>query len=625
MKPYTPSDLEQEAISLVNLEKSSWEDATAFITEKVAFQMRNLIRQLRKNFWGVFDEPTDPTTKRKKIWIPLTESLIDAVVKNIDLDTKDINFRAKKPESIGLTNIVRHIVMNYLDRLGFGEYLDEFEKTLAIDGTAVWKTVSYKEDGEWCVKILPVDLLNIYIDPTARSIAEAYRFTERSLMTESQVKAQDWINTEGIEGTVGLNPTDSLQKFSQTSTSKFIDVWELWGKIPKSLITGGKEKEEVEGHIIVSGLDSPGKERVHLIEENKGKRPYEEAWYSRVPGRWYGRGIAEKVLMLQLWINTIVNIRITRATVSQLGIFKIRKGSGVTPQMLSRLPANGAVVLNNMDDLQQLVMQEASQASYTDEQNVWDWSQKNTSAFDAAIGESLPASTPATNASISNTNSKSAFVLIKEQLGMFLERWMKNQYLPVIFKNITRDEVIRISGAEVKDLDERIVYEEVFNQLSQMNQAGVFVDPLQVQLEVEKALASLQQMGNDRYVKLLHDLDVIDYDTEVSVTNEKFDKATLSRDLMTQLQTLPALMGSGIDVGSLAVDIMKEAWDLAGMDASRIKKAPAPMMPPQNPMNPNNAALQGGAQLTRPGGNPKAPNGATAIQRTAATQTMGQV
>src|SRR6185295_8367226 len=117
------NELEAQAVSILVREKTLWEQSYAFITEKVAFNMRNLIRQCRKNYWGVFDEPIDNQTGRRKIWPPLTESIVEAVVKNIDLDTKDVNFRAKKPSAVALTHVVRSIVRHGLDELGFGELL----------------------------------------------------------------------------------------------------------------------------------------------------------------------------------------------------------------------------------------------------------------------------------------------------------------------------------------------------------------------------------------------------------------------------------------------------------------------------------------------------------------------
>ena len=56
------SDIEAEAIRIVDTERTNWEDAVCYITENVGFRMRPLIRTLRKNYWGVFDQPVDPFT-----------------------------------------------------------------------------------------------------------------------------------------------------------------------------------------------------------------------------------------------------------------------------------------------------------------------------------------------------------------------------------------------------------------------------------------------------------------------------------------------------------------------------------------------------------------------------------
>src|SRR5574343_2106466 len=230
-KSKTDVNIESQAISIMQREINSWSDATCFVTEKVAFQMRNLIRQLRKNYWGIFDQPTDPITGRKKIWIPLTESTCETVIKNIDLDTKDINFRSEEPQMMKFTPLVRTKVRDKLNDMFFGEYLDEMERQIAIDGTAVWKTTPCKEKGKKDFKLYNVDLLNFYIDPTARSIQEAEAVIERSVMSVQELKSYNgWINTEDVPGDNTVSRTDA--DFNTTSANsaggevKMVEVWE---------------------------------------------------------------------------------------------------------------------------------------------------------------------------------------------------------------------------------------------------------------------------------------------------------------------------------------------------------------------------------------------------------------
>lgn len=578
---YATSDIDKKAIEIVRGERARWEVATAFITDRVSFKMRELIRTCRKNYYGIFDQPYDAHTGLKKVWYPLTEINVNAVVKNIDLDQKDINFRAKTPNGYGITDITRAHVKDKLSRMYFGQKLDDFEKHLAIDGTAVWKT--YEEQGK--LRLQLVDLLNIYIDPTTPSIQEAYRFTERSLLFREEIANMNgWRNTEDIVPAVGLPRTDPYFLSSSsgaTSNVKMSDVYELWGKIPKSLITGKKADEniEVEGHLVVSGLDSKGNERCHLIEGNTKQdaegnylKPYEECWYDRVPNRWYGRGIAEKLLELQVYANIVFNVRINRSRVSQLGLFKIRKGAGITPQQLSRLPSNGAVMLNNLDDLEQLVIQEVGATSYKDEEVVNSLAERLTNAFEIVTGENLPSSTPATNATIQNQNAKSGFAFIKDGIGFFLSRWMDRHALPIFAKELTADEIVRITADEenFKELVDRVVLFLAMRSLDEHFAQGYVPSEEELYAAMDDAHNRLR--GSDLFIKLVKKIITDELETEVYVTNEEMDVNVTIQNLITMLQAAPEYREA----------IVKQAFDLMGLgQLPKATPAPASAQPGQ--------------------------------------------
>ena len=558
--------IEGKAIAIVKDEKIRWEMASAFVTNRVSFKMRQLIRILRKNYFGFFDEEKDPNTGLQKIWYPLTEINVEAAIKNIDLDQKDIGFRAKTPNGYELTHITRAAVQDKLNKIYFEQKLNDLERYLAIDGTAVWKT--FEENGKMIVQ--PVDLLNVYIDPTSPSIQEAYRFTERNLMFPDAIMGMDgWINTKDIDENVsiGIPRTDPYwlnQSSMINSNVKMIDVWECWGMIPKSLITGLEEDStrEVPGHLVVSGLDSPGKERCHLIEindkrdaENNSLKPYEEVWYTKVPNRWYGKGIAEKGLQLQVYANIVFNIRINRSRVSQLGLFKAKKGAGITPQMLSSLPANGVIVLNNMDDLEQFVVQEASPASYKDEDVVNTLMERLTNAFEVVTGEALPASTPATNAVIQNQNAKSGFSMIKSNIGEFLRRWMDRHALPIIAKELTTDALVRITAGDedFKVLVDRIVLNNTMTALDDHYARGY----LPTQAEIADAMASAKEkmLKGDLFIKLARNVIASELETDVYVTNDEMDISVTIQNLISMLNFAPEYKDA----------IVKQTFDLMGL------------------------------------------------------------
>jgi len=589
---YSNQNLQARAIGIVRGEKQRWEVATAFVTDRVSFKMRQLIRICRKNFYGIFDVPVDQYTGLEKTWYPLTEINVNAVLKNIDLDQKDIGFRSKTPNGYEITNITRAAVKDKLSRMYFGQKLDDFEKMLCIDGTAVWKT--WEEQGK--LRMAMVDLLNIYVDPTTPSIQEAYRFTERSLQLPEQIKGMTgWMNTQDIDVNVteGLPRTDPywMNRSTQVNSNvREIDVYELWGQIPLSLITGigSDDNVEVAGHIVVSGIDSPGKERVHLIERNlkiddqgNSMKPYEECWYDRVPNRWYGRGVAEKLLTLQIYANIVFNVRINRSRVSQLGLFKMKKGAGVTPQMLARLPSNGVVVLNNLDDLEQMIVQEVGQTSYNDEEVINKLAERLTGAFQVATGENLPASTSATEASMQASAAKSGFGMIKDAIGGFTERWMDRHALPIITKELTKGQLVRITADEenYNDLIEQAVNYMAQKALDESFGKGYLPSPQEIAQEIQSATEKVRKNGI--YLTLVKDIIAKELETQMVVTNEEMDISVTVQNLLQMAQIAP----------QYADQIVQQAVDLMGLAPFKsvqqqpMQGQPQPGQPQPSPMN----------------------------------------
>jgi hypothetical protein len=568
-------DIEDAAAALVKREKNQWEDATVFVTDRVAFQMRNLIRILRKNYWGIFDEQIDPTTGRKKIWYPLTEEMVNAVLNAIDLDTKDINVRAKNENGYKTAPVIRALVRDYLSKTYFGETLDDTELQGGIDGTVVWKT--WKENGKICRR--NVDLLNFYIDPQADSIQETPAVIERAVLTEEEVKSHTgWMNREEVVGQQDIVSVDGQSQASIGSRgeTKFVEVYERWGLMPKWFLTGKKADKDsgelVEGQIVIAGINKPVVLHIsaNTRKDSQGNviKPYEEWRMMKIPNRWYGKGIAERVMMLQLWMNTIVNTRINRHYLSQMGIFKIRRGSGITPQVLSKLPSNGAILVNSMDDLEQVAMQEASQSSYTDEQTVLDIARRITSTFQVVTGEGLPASTPATNTVIQDRNAKSAFTLIKESLGIFIQKWVDRQLLPLLAQTTTAKELIRIVGDDDKAAEyyERVALYYAWEKLDEVERAGGFIPSMEIEQAVASAREKMRKRG-ELFIDYLEKLSIENVDTKVYVTNEEMDVAVTIQNLISMLPMVPEMQNQ----------IARQVMDLMGLDMPSMPERQMPL------------------------------------------------
>lgn len=581
--------IKSEAATIISKEKSEWENATVYVTDKVAFNMREVIKACRKNYWGIFNQPKDPQTGRDKTFVPLTESLVEAAVKNIDVDQKDVEFISKKPRKIIFSRLVKAYVKNKLDKQNFGEDINKMERSLAIDGTVVWKILEEKDkNGKRVPKIKQIDLLNCYKDPVGGTIQEDNAFIERSVMTPEEVKSMPgWLDTDDIIGTENVDKNNVIGNETRVTgggDTKLVVVYERWGLMPKRLITGNPEdKEQIEGRIVASEVDD-GKYKTHLIEENKsGVKPYEEVWYTRMDVRWYGRGIAEKILFLQSYQNMIVNTRIIRATVSALGLWKIKKGAGVTPEMMKRLAVNGALPVENMDDIEQLVQKDASEASYKDEEVAQTWAERVTGAFEAVTGESVAATTTATVGAIQARQGSKGFDLVKENIGFFLVRVLADHYIPLSGKTLKKGEIVRLTldSEELREFDEMMAdeAEEEF-KTERVEEGRPFIGQEEIQEVREKTLKELASESNVRFREMLEDEDLTEYDLEVYVGNEKIDKNILVTDLINFSRIDPRfaepignalndILGLNLKIPKLAAPTPQEGGIPAGVSAAQ--------------------------------------------------------
>jgi len=538
------SELEQKIISFIKDFKAN-QHGLSFITENVAFDMKQLVRKNRQNYWGVFDEQTDPTTGRKKVWTPLTRFVVDTTDKNTHIDEKEIAFRAKDPEKQELTRIVRGYGQNQMRKMEMGTKMNELRKQKFIDGTSIVRiNKAIKNNDGITVEMKRVDRLNFDIDVTVDSIKTAPAVGERDLMTPFEVGNQkDWINTEEVEGRENLSRNDDMQT-NTTTKEKLVEVYRFEGLAPVWFITGEIDEENTDmipQRIIVSNLNDDAK--VHLVEKLE-KKTYIENWAEKIPGRWDGYSPAERVAMMQIYQNQVLNTRIIKNGVASLGLFKIKKGAGITPQAIGKLAGNGAIKVNQMDDIEQWQMAESGASSYNDEEIATKWAQRDTNSFDAATGEEGRVTT-ATEAAITAKSAGSSFEQVAGEEANFWERVFNEQILPIWGKCIKKGDIVRLTldGEELRAYDMELAEIASVSYMDDLGKEGIqFVDINELEEVKMKALEDLEKGNTDRYEEALNDINLSDYDVEVVVKAQRFDRNLVAQGLMNLGQMDPRLM-----------------------------------------------------------------------------------
>jgi len=566
---YEPNEQENKAIALLQNEVTNWEEGEVSVTDRYSFMMKNVIKKARKNYFGVFDVEKDPVTGRKKLFVPLTEWIVEDIVKNIDIDTNDIKVKAKNYDSHGIASMFRYVLKYYLDRIKFGKLINTVIRMMSIDGTCYVKT--WKEGRE--IKARVIDCLNIIADPSANNLDET-PIIERNVLFLPEFKDEGkigkWANVGDVYGSEVIDRSgfDIASRGSIVSEIPMVDVYERYGWMEKCLLTGKEsdDGEYVYGLIVASGL----KDKVpvcHLIKEVKD-HPYTIFKFKDIWNRLAGRGVAEMLFSLQAQINETVNIRRNTARIAQTGLWKAR--GGVSPQQVSKLFSTSVIKLKGArDEFDRLDSGSVDPSSYKDEEFAKDWATKVTGSFD---NSNISASTPATNSLIQERGSKIGFNLVQENVGLSIKEMLEKKLIPLINKVIRPGDIIRITGNS-KDFElqeDKYIKNAVYQKANDAINSGLILMPGEMEAEIDRMKEEFKTMGGDRYLAITDNAFNTDYDIDIAIGDEELNPALIVQSMTQALGIMAQFPGSKLDVD----EVMKEIMDSLGLDGNRFIQAP---------------------------------------------------
>lgn len=575
---YQPTEQELMAIDIVKSEKEAWDNGTVWVTDKVAFEMKKVVKKARKNYFGIFDQEDDPVTGRKKLFIPLTEWTVENMLKNIDIDTRDVNIKAKNDKGFKVARIAKYVLRHFLEDIGFGKLLNAILRNTTIDGTCFVKT--WKEGKE--LKTRLIDRLNMIYDPS--SFEESSGVIERNILTLPEFQEYEWNNGEYVEGIKNVDRTgfDLTNLASIDTQVPYVEVFERYGYFPNFILTGKDEDREnyIYGVIIISGLN--GTPVFHEAKEVK-EHPYSIFRLKEILNRADGRGVPEMLFNSQAYLNETVNIRLNTSRVVQSGFWQAQ--GNITPQQIKKFFQTGVIKLDNSSAFTRLDTGTIDPSSYKDEEQVYQWSQRVTQT---QREDDLAASQPATNSLIEQRGAAKGYDLIMEGFKIDLADMIKKKFMPIIRKIITKGDIIRITGdpSDLKDIDEELTRHAVYNRIEASkndpnNRFDLEKDVLKymdqgmdlkqaekavIEEYVAKTMKELDAMGEDRYVELSKYLFNTDYDVQITLGDEQMNRAIIMQGLDKAIQTLVA---AGVPV-SMLKEPLSELFDVMGLDGDKL-------------------------------------------------------
>lgn len=272
--------------------------------------------------------------------------------------------------------------------------------------TKNWASFSYR------------DLYDIYPEPYTFDIDDKHWIVEKAKIT----------NAELITGANDPDPAMRLRNVSQALLSRTNDsriqadpekqarrlalmqqqvnmnyqdpdspheLYEYWGPVPELWMFPDRKNDPQAKYRTVPGwiwvVDKMWVVRKQLNPFRDAMPPYVRGHYIRIPGQWYGVGVAELMLGLQIELNELRNTRVDQTNLSLNKIMAVLKDK-VPPGEWSRLrSAPGAIWLfEGIDDVRKAIQTieypAAGQDAYLNGNEVKQEIQEVTAATSATVG-----------------------------------------------------------------------------------------------------------------------------------------------------------------------------------------------------------------------------------------------
>lgn len=512
--------------------------------------------------------PTGKFTKRKeyKYWFDIISPRIDAEVKNIDFDTRDV-FIYSPRKGDDFPDVIMNLKnKEYMRGSGQSEEINSAVEEGSGWGNVLWKKI--KGGYERC------DLKNTYIiNQTAENIdqtpvIERHQYSHSDLIEKSGV----WANLKDvIRDCKSKTYKESIDVQGQQTTVPYYAIYERNGEVSLKDLKEAKGEEVQDGdedifvlaRVIGAGLQDDQKgvtiKYIVFADTLKGKMSdyYKEFHRSRYKGRWFREGLYELLFDIQTRINKIGN------QISQ-GLSFASKVIFYSQDKL--IVQNILTDMNNGDIIRAQAIQQVNVRMEGFDQLANEWNRLIQLANDIAnsreivTGESLPSGTPFQLGRLLNTNANKLFEFIREKLAIPFTQMFEQWIIPDLISELKSQDVVRLTGDStmMQRLYEMIAHDWYIRNLLAFPPHDVEAAQVFENAKIEE----LKKKPQILIENIKAAFDGYKPHAQVVITGEN---ATLAEDLQTigsfiALETDPvrrtaliemAMRKKGIDVGSL--------------------------------------------------------------------------
>lgn len=555
---HNEEDKTQLVISHINKLKNSNEEGLVFITAGLQKATKLTVQKAKRFYHGVLRNP-----RSNQVFVPYTKTVVDSMVSNIDFDVKDILITSRQDNTKNVVDLTRELLNINLAKYNFGQTINEMELNYCRDGVVVTRTTI--ENGHPCTDI--IDLENFWTDFNTN---RPQWMLERIIKQKGELPAS-W-DVKEIE-------TSTLPNLGAPGQMKGVELYRFEGLAPMWWVTGNETHTTLKWmKVIFTGISDDQNSKIHDIQilgDNSEVSTYDFAQFIPSNASFISMGIAEACFSLQEYLNLVYNNRKDKSNISAKGAFLVKKGSGITPDIVSSIKAGGAIPVNNMNDIQALNMPQTGNDNFVEEQRILELGQRLTGI--TPVSQGLQDKSGATLGEVNLTAgfSNVRFKYQRQNFAFMTQRIIK-RWLKIIIDNMSEDEVIRVSDEKVRT--------RLAEDASKIEMLMVLKRNLK-QVGLKGVLATIQanpvngffdkHFQNNGFKLLKESLKDLDYEIAIQMTNESVDTAAMTKNLIQLLQLLPVV--PSLD----AQAIVEKTYQMLGIPLSGLTGAKTQTQPVQ--------------------------------------------
>ena len=489
---------------------------------------------------------------RKKQFFNIVNPPCEVATKMLNVDTKNIKLYPTNPKSYWSTYLLEKELKYWLKTSEFAETLNKLAEELPIYGSVVLEKT--KKGAE------VVDIRRLMIDPSVECIGDSRFITTIHYMTPSELRATSWDNVEEAIDLFGSNEAQEPYENNNAGTSKqtstpYIKIHKRYGEVPQSWLDGGKSDKYVKAVFIVAGADSQltnaegkpiGEKGLVMFKAKwtKDDYPFKDFHYTRVKGRWLGRGIVEMLFSVQARINELKNQKRVSMEISSMHLFTT-PDKQIVRNVLTDLESGDLIISQN--GISPIANEERNLAAFNDEeQSYLQQADKLTFAYDAVRGENPAAATPLGTTQIITAQASSVFGFKRENICIAYRDFFNELVMPQLLSDLTAEHIMRFTGStqELMKLDTMAseLYANDYIKSKVLN--GEFPTQDEVDKAKQEAVKQYKKLGTARFLKIKDAFyDDAEFEFDYVIDNENYDMQAIATNLKTVISDIASNPG----------------------------------------------------------------------------------